>query len=164
MIPTETAPSFETKALETPAPQTPAPETRDAFAGVMEAYAAFGEARDAAEREGADVLHEEKMERISAAIDEDLARMRRAEARTRRPRLEGGPGQKSEHRTAFETYVRRGEAGPIGLLERKALSTGVATDGGYTAPPEVEAEIGRRLSLVSPIRSIASVRMVSSYL
>ena len=33
--------------------------------------------------------------------------------------------------------------------------------GGYLAPEETEAEIGKRLAALSPIRSIASVRKVS---
>jgi HK97 family phage major capsid protein len=42
------------------------------------------------------------------------------------------------------------------------MSYGSGQDGGYLVPPETEAEIGRRLSALSPIRSIASVRQVSS--
>lgn len=42
------------------------------------------------------------------------------------------------------------------------MSYGSGPDGGYLAPPEVETEIGRRLAQISPIRSIASVRQVSS--
>ncbi len=47
-------------------------------------------------------------------------------------------------------------------LEEKAVSTMTSPDSGYLAPPEVEAEIGRRLAIVSPIRSIAGIRTVSS--
>ncbi len=47
-------------------------------------------------------------------------------------------------------------------LEAKAVSTVTSPDSGYLAPPEVEAEIGRRLAIVSPIRGIAGIRTVSA--
>ena len=47
-------------------------------------------------------------------------------------------------------------------LETKAMSYGSGQDGGYLVPAETEAEIGKRLAALSPIRSIASVRQVSS--
>jgi HK97 family phage major capsid protein len=37
-----------------------------------------------------------------------------------------------------------------------------AADGGFLVPPETESEIGRRLTLASPIRAIAGVRQVSA--
>ena len=40
-------------------------------------------------------------------------------------------------------------------LELKAMSAGSNPDGGYVVPLEIEQEIGRRLSAVSPIRSIS---------
>ena len=42
------------------------------------------------------------------------------------------------------------------------MSMGSGPDGGYLVPSEVETEIGKRLANISPIRSIASVRQVSS--
>jgi HK97 family phage major capsid protein len=47
-------------------------------------------------------------------------------------------------------------------LDVKAMSAGSGADGGYLVPEEIEVEIGRRLSQISPIRGIASVRQVSS--
>jgi HK97 family phage major capsid protein len=44
----------------------------------------------------------------------------------------------------------------------KALSSGSNPDGGFLVPPEIEAQISRRLSTISPVRSIASVRIISS--
>jgi HK97 family phage major capsid protein len=44
----------------------------------------------------------------------------------------------------------------------KALSAGSNPDGGYLVPAEVETQIGQRLTAISPIRSIAGVRTISS--
>jgi HK97 family phage major capsid protein len=46
--------------------------------------------------------------------------------------------------------------------EEKALSIGSNPDGGYLVPTETEATINRMLTAISPIRSIASIRQVSS--
>jgi HK97 family phage major capsid protein len=68
----------------------------------------------------------------------------------------------SEHKSAFEAYMRGGDETRIRALDTKAMSYGSGPDGGYLVPAETEAAIGRRLSAISPIRSIASVRQVSS--
>jgi HK97 family phage major capsid protein len=52
--------------------------------------------------------------------------------------------------------------GGLKRLEAKAVSSVTTPDSGYLVPPETEAEIGRRLAIVSPIRGIAGIRTVSS--
>ena len=66
-----------------------------------------------------------------------------------------------EHKAAFDAYVRAGESSGLRALEVKALSVGSNPDGGYLVPVELEHEIGRRLTAISPIRSIAGVREIS---
>ena len=85
----------------------------------------------------------------------------------RRPELGPSTGsgralEASEHKAAFDAYVRSGEMGGLKRLEAKAVSTVTTPDSGYLVPPETEAEIGRRLAIVSPIRAIAGIRTVSS--
>ena len=48
--------------------------------------------------------------------------------------------------------------------EEKALSVGSGPDGGYVVPTETDTEITRLMTALSPIRSIASVREVSTSL
>jgi HK97 family phage major capsid protein len=57
--------------------------------------------------------------------------------------------------------MRSGEASGLKRLEEKALSSGSGPDGGYLVPETVEREVLRRLANVSPIRAIASVRVIS---
>src|SRR6185503_10490342 len=52
--------------------------------------------------------------------------------------------------------------GNLRALEVKAMSFGSNPDGGYLVPPEIEAAIGERLTAISPIRSIAGQRTISS--
>ena len=68
----------------------------------------------------------------------------------------------SEHKQAFDAYMRSGDDRLIRALDTKAMSYGSGQDGGYLVPDETEAEIGKRLAELSPIRSIASVRQVSA--
>ena len=80
-----------------------------------------------------------------------------------RPTLETGmsPLLSLEHKTAFDSYIRRGDEHGVRTIEAKALSIGSAPDGGYLVPPELERDIGMRLAALSPIRALATVRQVS---
>lgn len=116
-------------------------------------------------RRGADPLTEEKMARMDAALDEAQRRIDRLTLDRNRPALaqdEVREPHVAEHKAAFASYIRNGEAGGLKRLEGKALSAGSGPDGGYLAPASVEGEILRRLANVSPIRGIATVRTISS--
>ena len=136
--------------------------TADQF-HVMEAFEAFKDANDQRleqieKRMSADVVTSEKVDRINKAIDELILK-------SRRPALGGEvKSEPSEHKKAFEQYVRKGETHGLSSLEAKAMSVGSGQDGGYLVPPEVEAEIGRLLSKASPMRQIADVRQISATL
>lgn len=67
-----------------------------------------------------------------------------------------------ERKQAFEAYMRSGDERKLRTFEEKAMSYGTAADGGYMVPDETETEIGRRLAMISPIRSISLVRRISS--
>jgi len=145
-------------------------ELSTAFEEFMTSFEAFKEANDErlAELEtrmSADVLTTEKVERISKALDEQKRAMDRLVLKRARPPL--GPDVESrvaqlEHKEAFEAYMRSGDERALRSLEAKAMSYGSGQDGGYLVPDKTEREIGRRLALISPIRSIASVRQVST--
>ncbi|MFM2281028.1 MAG: hypothetical protein RLZZ444_3259 [Pseudomonadota bacterium] len=148
------------------------PETiADAFDGFMGAFEAFREANDRRldeiERKlSADVVTTEKVDRINRAIDEQKKALDQILVRKARPALGNNTGQTvdmTEHKAAFEAYIRRGDETGLRTLEEKAFSTGTASDGGYLVPNETDTEIGRRLSVVSPIRALATVRQVSGH-
>jgi len=106
-------------------------------------------------RGSADGLLEGKLERLNAVLDGHKAALDRASAERSRPALEGkGALADGEYKAAFSAYVKRGE--------EKALQTGVAGDGGYVVPGEVETEITRLMTHISPIRAIAGVRQISA--
>jgi len=102
----------------------------------------------------ADGLLEGKLDRLNAVLDGQKAALDRAKAERARPAIEGkGQIGDGEYKEAFSAYVKRGE--------EKALSIGVPADGGYVVPGEVETEITRLMTHISPIRAIAGVRQVS---
>jgi HK97 family phage major capsid protein len=137
---------------------------------LMRAFEAFKEANDErlalGERRGGDVLIEEKLARINASLDQHQRFIDETTLKAARPMLgrdgeRGGSFAQREHKAAFDTYVRAGESSGLRALEVKALSVGSNPDGGYLVPVELEHEIGRRLTAISPIRSIAGVREIS---
>jgi HK97 family phage major capsid protein len=152
-------------------------ETKIARAGggalqdeIMRAFEAFKDANDERlneieRRMGADVLIEEKVDRIGATLDRTKARLDELTLKARRPALaRDEQAAPDERKVAFEAYVRKGETGALAALERKSMSIASDADGGYLVPDETEAEIGRLLGQNSPIRAIAGVRQVSSAL
>jgi HK97 family phage major capsid protein len=110
-------------------------------------------------RRRADPLLEEKVARIDAALDSVLVRQARPPLGVERK--SAVTHDQREHKAAFESYVRSGESSGLRALEAKAMTVGTPADGGYLVPNETESEIGRRLTQISPIRSIAGVREIS---
>ena len=145
------------------------PEVAGAFDDFARTFTAFREANDErlAEIETrlqADPVTEEKLARIDAALDEARGRLDRIQLDGRRPALHGAAPPDhgtTEHKAAFDLYVRAGESAGLKRLEAKALSAGSGPDGGYLVPANVEREVLRRLADISPIRAVASVRVVS---
>lgn len=143
----------------------------DAIMAMFEEFKASNDERLASMGRRADVLLDEKVDRINSALDAQMKRIDDLALKSARPSLEGtrrdssrsrfADGAAREHKSAFETYVRQGESGALRALETKAMSAGSNADGGYLVPVELEHEIGQRLAAISPIRAISSVREIS---
>ncbi|PPC84963.1 MAG: phage major capsid protein [Hyphomicrobium sp.] len=144
-------------------------ETARAFEDFMDAFEAFKETNDQRlsqiERRGAeDAVTAEKLSRIEETLDATKRVSDQLALKAGRPHLaQGGsdPAMSLAHKSAFETYVRKGDTGRMTRLEEKALSVGSGPDGGYLVPAETEAAVNRALKAISPIRAIAGVRQVS---
>nr|WP_137045486.1 phage major capsid protein [Pseudolabrys sp. FHR47] len=165
---------IETTTLETKSYETKSGIPHDAVvthAEMMRAFEAFKESNDERlaleQKRAGDALVEDKLARINAAIDAQQRKLDDMVLKSARPAF--GAEQKAarsahalEHKQAFDAYMRGGDAAGLAALEAKAMSIGSNADGGYTVPVEIEAEIGKRLTEISPIRSIAAVRTISS--
>jgi HK97 family phage major capsid protein len=158
---TDTAP--ETKAG---IPQGDAQQVYEAMMRTFEEYRHENDARlVAVEKRGGDPLQEEKVNRINATLDAQQRQMDALTLKSARPQLATDPAARShdvrEHKSAFDAYVRNGEAAGLRQLEQKAMSVGSNPDGGYLVPDEIERQIGQRLTDISPIRGISGVRVIS---
>jgi len=159
-------PDLETKVAGT------AEDAGGLMAELMHAFEEFRAANEARlaelERRGAaDPLLEEKLSGISEALDAQQKRLDSLTLRMSRPGLEtaettAGDAAAEERKSAFETYMRRGDASRLHKLEAKALSAGSGQDGGYLAHDELEREVGRLLAQASPVRSVAGGRRISA--
>ena len=155
---------LESKALNANA------EVKQAFEDFLRGFEAFKQSNDerlaGIERRSADVLAEEKVDRIGKALDLQNQKIESLMLAQARPAL--GAERKSfdpalkERKAAFDRYVRKGDAGGLDSIEIKAMSEGSNPDGGYTVPLEIERTIDRVLAKASPIRAIASVRQIGS--
>ncbi len=153
----QAANGLEIKAIAEPGTN----ELTGMFDQFMHSFEAFKQTNDQRldqleKRGGNDVLTLEKITRIDAALDHYKSALDRTALERARPALEtsrqGGLGD--EYKDAFAAYVKRGE--------EKALSIGSNPDGGYLVPDETATEITRLLTAVSPIRSIAGIRQIST--
>lgn len=136
-------------------------EVRAALHDVLAHFETFKSANDerlkALEEKRADPLLEAKVERISDALSQAETRLSRLTQSQSRPALEGGNAQSTEAKSAWSDYLCSGR---LGLELKAGLATSVAS--GAIAPSETETFIERRLAQVSPMRSLASVRLVGS--
>lgn len=105
---------------------------------------------EALEREDGDVAQlREEMAQLKSRMDSQAVA-------AARPALSGA---KSGASPFVDHYLRKGlESG----VELKALAGTTDSAGGYAVPEEIDAEIGRLLTSISPIRAIANVVRVGS--
>jgi len=152
-----------------PETKTLGPEARAAYDQFMRGFETFKIENDQRigeiERRGsADVVSEDKVNRINAALDEQRGLIDTLMLKQSRPAI-GGPGPRSslqlQHKAAFDSYVRKGETASLATLEAKALSVGSNPDGGYLVPPELEHAVTLAVRDISPVRAVASVRQIS---
>jgi HK97 family phage major capsid protein len=150
----------------------PTDSLESAFGDFMRAFEAFKEGNDERlsqleRRASADIVTTEKVDRLNRTVDETRRVVDDLALKAARPHL-GGPTSQGprtaaalQHKAAFDSYVRSGDATGLRDLEAKALSVGSDPDGGFLVTEELESRVNRGVRNVSPIRAIAQVRRVS---
>lgn len=125
----------------------------------FEAYKAANDARlaEIETRGASDPLIDDKLMRLDKRLDQLTKTLAR-------PDLSGPAGDPvaSEHKSAWNTYLRRGDESGLARLDTKALVVGTDPQSGYVAPAELDRLIESRLMQASPMRQIASVRQTSA--
>ena len=91
--------------------------------------------------------------------EERLMMLDRKSQTRMRPVLAAAAEAEAPHQKAFEAYVRSGDDDALrGLeLESKAMSTGVASDGGYLVDPQTADSIQSVLKSNASLRQVASI-------
>jgi len=148
-------------------------EIHSAFDEFMRAFEDFKDTNDSRltqleHKMSADVVTEEKLNRLNQAIESNQQKMDELVLKSRRPvygahaLFEPSSGRCLEHKSAFESYIRSGDTHNLREIEQKALFVSSDPDGGYLVPDETESTVMSSLKALSPIRAIAGNRQVSS--
>lgn len=143
------------------------PALKNAQNELMTVFTAFQEANDnrlmeIEKKVVADVLLEEKVDRLDKALMRAQSSLDKIALSNARPNIIGELKTNSEHKSAWSQFMRKGDENALHRIEEKALSVATPSDGGHIAPPEVQAIIERTLAQISPMRRIASVRPTQS--
>jgi HK97 family phage major capsid protein len=117
-------------------------------------------------KSGGDPLWEEKLIKMESQMDQTQERLNRIEVSRNRPFVESesetqDQGQ-SEHKSAFLSYVTKGDESQLLSLEAKSLSAGSDPDGGYLLPDVLHFDIERDLRQTSTMRRLARVIQIST--
>ena len=67
-----------------------------------------------------------------------------------------------EYKQSFIQYVRSGNENAINSFDKKSLSTGVDSDGGYLIPQIIKDNIHSTIEVLSPIRKLSNVMQIST--
>lgn len=146
----------------------PSGDAQDVYDAMMRTFEDFKSENDArlkaVEMRGGDVIAEDKVARIDAALTAHQQRLDELALKSARPALSTEQGRSfgdREHKSAFDAYIRNGESAGLRQIEVKAMTSASNPDGGYLVPAETETEIGKRLNDISPMRSICALRPIS---
>jgi HK97 family phage major capsid protein len=128
----------------------PAGDAQDVYDAMMRTFEHFKSENDdrlkAIEKRGGDVIAEEKVARIDAALNAHQQRLDELSLKGARPALSAEHAVRlhgaKERKSAFDAYIRSGESAGLRQIETKAMSVGSSPDGGYLVPEETETEIG----------------------
>ena len=145
-------------------------ETKEYFDQITAAFNEYKKANEerlvSLEKGESGAEAKEKIERIEAKLTELENAKGELEAKFSRP-VKSEDRQMAaelEHKSAFETYLRRGDESKInGLSEEvKAMNTITGEDGGYAVPRQMAAGILKMLDENNPMRGAVSVISVST--
>jgi HK97 family phage major capsid protein len=101
---------------------------------------------------------------LQAQIDEIEKRAKRAGEPAKDKDGNDIPGANPEYRAAFRNWLIRGDRtsqADMELLNKRAMTAGNATEGGYITAPEIDTEVLRLARNDGSLRGVAATRQVS---
>jgi HK97 family phage major capsid protein len=129
------------------------------ISALQSAFAEFKKSHDEKLKAKADVVVDEKVQRIDAAVGNFQAAIDEINAKIAAANLGAGvigdlPAD-PEYVNAFKAHMRKGDV-------QAAMTKGADVDGGYLAPVEWDRTITGKLKVISPIRANARVIAITS--
>lgn len=118
------------------------------------AFEEFKKANDEKLKAKADVVLDEKVQKLDAAIDGFQATIDELNAKIAAGAASQNAPRDAEYTTAFQAHFRKGDI-------QSSLNKGADDEGGYLAPIEWDRTITDKLIEVSPMRQIATVQTIS---
>lgn len=149
------------------APRADATDPNKMLTELKVAFEEFKKTNDEKLKAKADVVIDEKVERINSALADYQKAIDDLNAKLAAARLGGGgkvvdPAQ-TAHSKAFDGFFRNGADAGLRDLEVKAgLRTSSDPDGGYLVPEEMATTIDRIAGTVSVMRQLATVMPIST--
>lgn len=145
-------------------------ETKEMLDQIASTFEEFKKANDerweSLKKSGrADVLLEEKVDKMSLALNKMNDKLSQIELRQTRPgqsSITDADKIKAEHKLAFYDWVRHGNDAGLRDLEQKALNITTGGDGGYLVPEVTDPNVAALYLKLSPMRQIANVINVST--
>lgn len=134
-----------------------------AFEAFKVAVAAEAKAKTAENTAVVEKLNAE-LTRVGKELNDIAAKAAALEALAARPNRGDGTKASAEqvaHKAGLFDYIRKGNESGLRDLERKALSAGVAGDGGFTVHAELESAIDRVARVNVNMRRLATVRSIT---
>ena len=140
------------------------PDLKHAQADFAATFAAFKDANDMRlaeieQKSSADVLLTDKVARLNAVLEAQTKKIDNLSLSLSQPSLQAGGA--SEAKSAWESFIRRGDASALMSLEGKSLSSSDG-EGGYIAPIETQSTIDGALKDSSPMRGLATIRTIGA--
>lgn len=146
------------------APRADVSDPKAMFAQIQAAFEEFKAAHTEQLKGKADVVIDEKVDRINGAVTDMQAGLDELNRTVAALKLNGGPGtdqpRDPEYTAEFNAYFKRGVESKK-LEEVRAAATKTDGEGGYLAPIEWDRTVGKRLKQVSMIRQYATVQQIS---
>ena len=110
----------------------------------------------------ADIVRKNEVDAINASITQLSEDLKAMEAKANRPGSGDERAEVTEHKAAFDNWMRKGREDNLAELEAKALNVTTSADGGYAVPEQIDRSILDLIKQVSPMRDLATVVSVGT--
>jgi HK97 family phage major capsid protein len=112
----------------------------------------------------ADPLIDQQLNRLHATLDQYKSRLTSVENTLARPSTFGSTLslESDEHKNAFNDYLRKGIDSNLNSIQKKYMSIGSDTDGGYLVTRQMSKDLVTAIHEISPMRQLCGIDSIST--